>query len=41
MRYENNRLAFYDGKEFLESTSKLRREKNTTGSLQIGLAILS
>ena len=35
MRYENNRLACYDRKEFLESISKLRREKNTAGSLQI------
>ena len=26
----------YDGKVFLESISKLRREKSMTGSLQIG-----
>ena len=41
VRYENNRLVRYDGKELLESISKLRREKNMTGSLQIGPTILS
>ena len=41
VRYESNRLAHYDGKEFLESISKLCGEKNMTGSLQIGLTILS
>ena len=41
VRYENNRLVRYDGKELLESISKLHGEKNMTGSLQIGPTILS
>lgn len=40
VRYENNGSAHYDGKEFLESISKLRREKNTIGSLQISESVM-
>ena len=36
VRYENNGSACYVGKEFLESTSKLCREKSMKGSLLIG-----
>ena len=29
----------YDGKEYVESFSKVRREKSTTGALQIGESV--
>ena len=34
VRYVDNGLARYDGKEFQELLSKIRREKNATGSLK-------
>ena len=40
VRYENNGSAHYDGKKFLESVSKLCREKNTIGSLQISESVM-
>ena len=39
VRHENNGSEHYDGKEFVESISKLHRE-NTTGSLQIGESVM-
>ena len=39
IRYEDNGLVRYDGKEYVESLSKVRREKNATGALQIGKSI--
>ena len=39
MRYCNNHSIRYDGKEFLESVSKLRRKENATGSLEIGESV--
>ena len=39
VRYCNNHSTPYDDKEFLESVSKLRREKNSTGSLEIGESV--
>ena len=39
VRYCNNHSTRYDGKEFLESVSKLRREENATGSLEIGESV--
>ena len=39
VRYENNGSERYDGKEFVESISKLHRE-NTTGSLQTGESVM-
>ena len=39
VRYCNNHSTRYDGKEFLESVSKLRRKENATGSLDIGVSL--
>ena len=39
IRYEDNGLVRYDGKEYVESLSKVCREKNATGALQIGESI--
>ena len=33
IRYEDNGSVHYDGKEYVESLSKVRREKSTTGVL--------
>ena len=35
-RYVDNGSARYDGKEFQELLSKIRRDKNATGSLKTG-----
>lgn len=34
MRYVDNESVCYDGKEFLESLSKICRNKSVTGTLQ-------
>ena len=39
IRYEDNGSACYDGKEYVESLSKVRREKSATGALQIGESV--
>lgn len=39
-RYENNGSARYDKKEYLESVSKIHREKSATGSLQISESVI-
>ena len=39
VRYCNNHSTRYDGKEFLESVSKLRRKENATWSLEIGESV--
>ena len=39
IRYEDNGLVRYGGKEYVESLSKVRREKSTTGALQIGESV--
>ena len=39
VRYCNNHSTRYDGKEYLESVSKLRRKENATGSLEIGESV--
>ena len=39
MRYCNNHSTRFDGKEFLESVSKLRRKENVTGNLEIGVSL--
>ena len=36
VRYVDNGSARYDGKEFQELLSKIRRDKNATGSLKTG-----
>ena len=36
IRYEGNGLLRYDEKEYLESASRIRREKNVRGPLKIG-----
>ena len=36
VRYVDNGSARYDSKEFQELLSKIRREKNATGSLKTG-----
>ncbi len=35
IQYEDNGSVRYDGKEYVESRSKVRREKSATGALQI------
>ena len=39
IRYEDNGLVRYDGKEYVESLSKVRREKRAPGALQIGQSV--
>ena len=39
IRYEDNGLVRYDGKEYVESLSKVCREKSATGALQIGESV--
>ena len=39
VRYVGNGSVRYDGKQYIESTSKLRRGTGATGSLQIGKAV--
>ena len=36
IRYEDNASLHYDRKEYVESLSKVCREKSATGALQIG-----
>ena len=36
IRYEDNISVHYEGKEYVESLSKVRREKSATRVLQIG-----
>ena len=36
LRYEGNGSSRYDEKEYLESASRIRREKNVRGPLKIG-----
>ena len=36
IRYKGNGLSRYDEKEYLESSSRIRREKNVRGPLKIG-----
>ena len=35
-RYDGNGSSMYDKKEYLESASRIRREKNVRGPLKIG-----
>ena len=39
IRYKDNGSVRYDGKEYLESLSTVRREKSATGALQIGESV--
>ena len=39
IRYEDNGSVRYDGKEYIVSLSKVRREKSATGVLQIGESV--
>ena len=39
IRYEDNGSVRYDGKEYVESLSKVRREQSATGALQIGVSV--
>ena len=39
IRYEDNGSVRYDGKEYVESLSKVRREKSATRALQIGESV--
>ena len=39
VRYCNNHSTRYDGKEFLDSVSKLHRKENAAGSLEIGESV--
>ena len=39
VRYVGNGSVRYDGKDYIESTSKLHRGTGATGSLQIGEAV--
>ena len=39
IRYEDNGSVRYDGKEYVESLSKVRRRKSATGALQIGESV--
>ena len=39
IRYEDNGLVCYDGKEYVESLSKVRRKKSAIGALQIGESV--
>ena len=36
IRYEDNGLVHYDGKDYVESLARVQREKSVTGALQIG-----
>ena len=40
IRYEDNGSVRYDGKEHVESLSKVRRKKSVTGVLQIGYSVM-
>ena len=39
IRYEDNGSVRYDGKEYVESLSKVCREKSATGALQTGESV--
>ena len=39
IRYEDNGSVRYDGKEYIESLSKVCREKSATGALQTGESV--
>ena len=39
IRYEDNGSVRYDGKEYVESLSKVCREKSATGALQISESV--
>ena len=39
IRYEDNGSVRYDGKEYVESLSKVHREKSVTGGLQISESV--
>ena len=39
IRYEDNGSVRYDGKEYVETLSKVRRRKSATGALQIGESV--
>ena len=39
IRYENKGSLRYDGKEYVESLSKVRRKKSATGALEIGESV--
>ena len=39
IRLEDNGSVRYDGKEYIESLFKARREKSATGALQIGESV--
>ena len=39
IRYKDNGSVRYDGKEYVESLSKVCREKSTTGALQISESV--
>ena len=39
IRYEDNGSVRYDGKEYVERLSKVRRRKSATGALQIGESV--
>ena len=39
IRYKDNGSVHYNGKEYVESLSKVRREKSVTGALQIGWSV--
>ena len=40
IRYEDNGSVRYDGKEYVESLSKVRRKKSATGALEIGESVM-
>ena len=39
IRYEDNGSVRYDGREYVESLSKVRRKKSATGALEIGESV--
>ena len=40
IRYEDNGPVHYDGEEYVESLSKVCREKSMSGALQIGKSVI-
>ena len=39
IRYEDNGSVRYDGREYVESLSTVRRKKSATGALEIGESV--
>ena len=39
IRYEDNGSVRYDGREYVESLSTVRRKKSVTGALEIGESV--